>query len=54
MKPPLMIAGFCREKCGGFSFGADRPPVEVEPVERGRVFVFAYIMYRGQKAIRKR
>jgi len=28
--------------------------LEVEPVERGRVFVFAYIMYRGQKAILKR
>ena len=25
MKPPLMIAGFCREKCGGFFFSADCP-----------------------------
>ena len=35
MKPPLVIAGFCREKSGGFSVGADRPPVE-----RDRVFYF--------------
>nr|DAI61225.1 MAG TPA: peroxin [Caudoviricetes sp.] len=32
----------------------DRPPVEVEPVERWRVFGFPYIMYRRQQTIRKR
>jgi hypothetical protein len=41
MKPPLVFSGFHRGKAAVFLLAADRPPVEVEPVERWRVFGFS-------------